>query len=65
MGSHILPESAQKNVFLITVAENTLEFTINGKREYHANSGKIARGGPFVLDVNGTVTLENPRCTGQ
>jgi len=53
-----------KHHFLITASENTLEFFVDGQRETKVSSGKVSQKGPFVLDVNGTVTIEAPR-TGQ
>ena len=38
---------------------------INEKKSYRYKEDKMPQTGPFVIEVKGTMTLENPRCMGR
>ncbi|HYG77960.1 MAG TPA: PA14 domain-containing protein [Planctomycetota bacterium] len=59
-----LPEAFPKHQFLVTVMDGNLEITVNGKREHRSNY-KLSREGPFVIDIDGTMTIEMPQAKGQ
>ena len=62
------PEINSKNILMVKVEDrdsvSTIEIWVNGKREVN-RSGRIARDGPFVIEIQGTVTIEDPRAVGQ
>ncbi len=58
-------ESNAKNHFQIKIDENSLDFYYNGTPTKYPANIKMSHTGNFVLDVNGTITVEAPRCTGQ
>ncbi len=60
-----VPEANPKNHMMITVTDGLLEFNLNEKKVFRANDAKLPRSGPFVIEIKGAATLENPRCVGQ
>jgi len=58
-----LPESFPKHVILVQVIDGNLEITVNGKREHRSNY-KLSKDGPFMIEVEGTMTLEAPQARG-
>ncbi|HYG73692.1 MAG TPA: hypothetical protein VEK08_01565 [Planctomycetota bacterium] len=59
-----VPVSGDKCMLLITVMDGNLEMMVNGKREHKSNY-KINKEGPFVIEVEGTMTIEAPMAKGQ
>jgi regulation of enolase protein 1 (concanavalin A-like superfamily) len=59
-----LSEALPKSLTLITIADSNLEITINGKREHRSNY-KLNKDGPFVIEIEGTMTIEAPMAKGQ
>src|SRR5947208_15498874 len=55
-----IPDALPKSQFLITVADGNLEIMVNGKREHRSNY-KITKDGPFVIEIDGTMTIESPQ----
>ncbi len=64
LGTYPIADAA-KSHFTIKIDDNTLDLFYNDSRKNSVTNGKTTKTGPFVLDVIGTVTLENPRCSGQ
>lgn len=59
-----VPLPLPKNRALIQINEGNLQMFVNGKREHNSNY-KLGKDGPFVIEVDGTWTLEDPRAIGQ
>jgi len=53
-------EKSQKHQFTISVADSTLEIQIDGKTD-RRTSYRIPKNGPFVVEVKGTLVIEDPR----
>jgi hypothetical protein len=53
-----------KNKILIQITGGKLEMYVNDKREHNSNY-KLNPDGPFVIEVDGTCTIEDPRAAGQ
>ena len=64
VSSYTLPDGG-KNRFMLSAADNTLDVFINDKRNAHSSSAHASHNGPMVIEFEGTVTVENPRCSGQ
>jgi hypothetical protein len=54
-----LPDAYPKNILMVTVNESHLEIHVNGKRERNADY-RISRDGPFIIEIQGTMTIESP-----
>ena len=65
LSTNTINEVAPKNHFQIKVDDNALDLFYNGSSINRIANTKFSHTGTFVLDVNGTVTLEAPRCSGQ
>lgn len=52
-----------KNQCMVTVTGTALEFHVNGKR-VHKSNYTISDEGPFIIELKGTVTIENPQVKG-
>jgi len=66
IATHPLPESLPKYRATVSVTnEGALEFTVNDKRKSISNNKQLPKAGGFIIEVTGTMTLENPRCAGQ
>ncbi|HLX63614.1 MAG TPA: hypothetical protein VKX17_20255 [Planctomycetota bacterium] len=63
--SELVPEANPRNRVMMTVADGVLEYTFNDKRILRISEPKLPRTGPFVIEVKGTMIIENPRCAGQ
>ena len=63
--SEALPDANPKSHVLVTIAEGALEVSLNEKKWIKYKDDKLPRSGPFVIEIKGTATLENPRCAGQ
>ncbi|MFH0939179.1 MAG: hypothetical protein V1899_07860 [Planctomycetota bacterium] len=65
--AHACPLGPGKNQFAVTVKDleksTTLEIWMNGKRE-KLTSYKIARDGHFIIQIEGTLTIESPLAMG-
>ncbi len=59
-----LPDANAKNHFIVQIQEKRLEITVNNKREKLAEY-PIAKEGTFQLQIDGTLTIENPQAAGQ
>jgi len=56
---------AQAKAHLQVSITDALDLYLNDKREAHSGNTRISRSGTFVIEVQGTVTVEAPRCSGQ
>ncbi|HLX65127.1 MAG TPA: hypothetical protein VKX17_27910 [Planctomycetota bacterium] len=63
VGRHNTTEG--RNHFVVKIDDSTLEIYFNDSRTYNTSAAKIAKNGNFMIDVNGTVTIEMPKVTGQ
>src|ERR1043165_197922 len=63
--SELIPESNPKNHLAVQIMDGVLELMINDKKSLRYKEDKIPQSGPFVIEVKGTMTLENPRCMGR
>ncbi len=63
--SEALPDANPKSHVLVTINEGALEVSLNEKKWIKYKDDKLPRSGPFVIEIKGTATLENPRCAGQ
>jgi hypothetical protein len=59
-----LPAALPKNKVTVTVNEGKLEYYLNDKRVRQGNY-LIPKNGPFVIAVEGTMTIESPQAAGQ
>jgi hypothetical protein len=62
-----LPEQV-KNVFLVqikdTTAGSSLDIIVNNRKERSTNY-RVSREGPFTIEIEGTMIIEDPRAAGQ
>ena len=65
VGTFPINETFSKSRFTVKVEDNSIELSYNNVVTTRSSSPKLNHTGTFVLDVNGTVTIEAPRCTGQ
>jgi tetratricopeptide (TPR) repeat protein len=64
--SEMIPEANPKNHFTVMIGvDNVLEMMFNERKVIRFKDDKLPRGGPMVIEVKGTATIENPRCAGQ
>jgi hypothetical protein len=62
---HTVPlADAPKHLFVVNIQDSTLELQIDGKTD-RKTSYKIPKDGPFAIAIKGTLTIEDPRATGQ
>ena len=54
---------APKNHIFISVNEGNLDIKVNNKTEHRSNY-KIGKEGPFLIQVDGTATIESPMAKG-
>jgi len=59
-----IPLPGAKNRVAIQINEGALQLFVNDKRE-HNSKYPLAKEGPFVIEVDGTVTIESPQAVGQ
>ncbi|HYG73693.1 MAG TPA: hypothetical protein VEK08_01570 [Planctomycetota bacterium] len=59
-----LPEAAPKNMVTVTVEEGKIDYFLNGVKKKSVNY-QIAKSGPFIIQVEGTLTIEAPQAKGQ
>ncbi|MCY3017951.1 MAG: hypothetical protein NTW87_02825 [Planctomycetota bacterium] len=59
-----LPETNSKNQFVVSIQDGALQMFVNGKREYNGNY-KLPKEGPFIIEIDGTITIEEPTAKGQ
>lgn len=59
-----LPAAMPKNKVTVTVNEGKLEYILNDKA-LRRGSYPIPKNGPFVIAVEGTMTIESPQAVGQ
>ena len=59
-----LPDANPKNMITVTVEEGKLEYFVNGVKKKSANY-QIAKSGPFMIKIDGTMTIEAPQAKGQ
>ncbi|MEI6233017.1 MAG: hypothetical protein WCT04_08190 [Planctomycetota bacterium] len=64
LGTFPISEANPKNRFTIHIDDTQIDYICNNVPT-HSSNPKMSKTGGFVLDVNGTVTLEAPRCTGK
>lgn len=63
--SENLVEGQAKNHVTTTIMDDTLELSVNDKKSFRFKDAKMPRAAsPFVIEVRGTATIENPRCAG-
>jgi len=65
LATHPLNEAAPKHHFSVKVEDTTVDMFYNNSGVDRSSNAKLTKSGSFVIDVNGTVTIEAPRCTGQ
>jgi hypothetical protein len=53
-----------KNRVVIQIAEGALQLFVNDKRE-HNSKYPLNKEGPFIIEVDGTMTIESPQAVGQ
>ncbi|MCY3018862.1 MAG: hypothetical protein NTW87_07530 [Planctomycetota bacterium] len=53
-----------KNRIAIQINEGALQLFVNDKRE-HNSKYPLSKEGPFIIEVDGTVTIESPQAVGQ
>jgi tetratricopeptide (TPR) repeat protein len=68
--SHIrsenMVEGQAKTHVTSTIMDDTLELSVNEKKSFRFKDAKMPKSAsPFVIEVRGTATIENPRCAGQ
>ena len=61
---HSVPLVGEKNVVRVTVDDTKLELYVNDKKVKSAPY-KLPKEGPFIIDVEGTMVIEDPRAVGQ
>ena len=59
-----IPPGLPKTLVMVTVEEGKLEYFINNVSKKRANY-PIAKSGPFIIDVKGSVTIEAPKAIGK
>jgi hypothetical protein len=59
-----IPDALPKTTVLLTISGSATEIHINGKKEKAFNYN-ITKDGPFIIEVEGTVTIEFPAAKGQ
>jgi len=59
-----LNEGSPKNLFTIVIDDGKMEYSINNvvKRK---NNYPLSKSGPFRIQIDGTMTIENPQAKGQ
>lgn len=60
-----LPDINPRNHATVTIVDGKIEIAVNEKNVIRYNDKTLPRSGPFVIEVKGTATIENPRCAGQ
>ena len=64
IGLFPINEALPKQHFTVKIEDVQLECYYNNNLTSRSANTRLPHTGTFVLDVNGTVTLEAPRCTG-
>jgi hypothetical protein len=59
-----LPEANPKNQITVMIQDTKIQYSLNGAIIKNMNY-KISKDGPFLIEIEGTATIENPRCMGQ
>ncbi len=59
-----LPDAASKTHVTTTITDDTLELSVNEKKSFRFKDAKMPKVGSFMIQINGTATIENPRCVG-
>jgi tetratricopeptide (TPR) repeat protein len=59
-----LSPASPKNKVMVMVQEGLLQYTVNDKQVRRGNY-QISKNGPFMIQVEGTMTIEDPKAAGQ
>jgi hypothetical protein len=59
-----IPLNNPRNKIFIQIMDGKLEMYVNDKREHNSNY-KLSKDGPFIIEVDGTMTIEDPKAAGQ
>ena len=59
-----IPMVGEKTYYRVTIEESKIEYYAGAKREKIAPY-KLPKEGPFVIEIDGTMTIEDPRTIGQ
>lgn len=59
-----LPEAMPKHKLTMTIMEGKLEYILNDKTIRRGNY-QIPKQGPFLIQIEGTMTIESPQAAGQ
>jgi len=59
-----LSDAAPKNIVMVTVDEGKVEYFLNAVKKKSVNY-QIAKSGPFVIHVEGSMVIESPQAKGQ
>lgn len=59
-----VPLPNPRNRLKVQISENKLEMFVNDGRVHNSNY-KLSKDGPFVIEIDGTWTIESPQAVGQ